>query len=405
MNFSFKKNIVVIVIAAILAMGVGGAAVIIGISSTPANRISPYMDAAERYLSEMNYEQAIIEFEKALEIEPMNVDAYLGIAEAYMALGDTDKAIAALDEGIAKTGSDKLRDKLEEIRNGLKPVTTEAEVTTVSGAEGAAVTITPAETTIAVTTVDEVTSETIGETVAVDTETEPEIVTTTTTTATGIMIPANVVMIGGVEYPLDTVIIEGTPLSPNRLVDFDLNALGWEPYCPEELSDLFMKINHPEFVELYLGADVLNVAASVAGSSICRYDAAKITVTEESGYKTTYIETGYSFDSFYSLCLDYLTEAHSKQILKSNAIAVYNGELWHMEGGIGSDLSLKHQEYTLLNSTNNSVEIQKTNYHSDDYESPYDPNKRDQYDTSNYTLKFELTNKGWRVSETFPWFA
>ena len=144
------------------------------------------LQLADRYLSEQNYEQAIIEFEKVLEIEPMNVDAYLGLAEAYMALGQTDKAVRILEEGIEKTDNDRLKDKLEEIRESLKPVTTEAEVTvtvtvtapvpvettadvTTVGATTAAVT-TVAETTAAVTTVEETATEEIT--------TKPEITTT-----------------------------------------------------------------------------------------------------------------------------------------------------------------------------------------------------------------------------------
>lgn len=116
-DFSFKKNIIVIVIAAVLALGIGSAAVAIGISSIPANRVSRYMGAAERYLSELNYEQAIIEFQKILEIEPMNADAYIGLANAYLGLDNTDKALETLRKGFEFTGDEQLQTLINEIMN------------------------------------------------------------------------------------------------------------------------------------------------------------------------------------------------------------------------------------------------------------------------------------------------
>ena len=113
--FSSKKNIVIIALAGVLALGIGGTAAAVGISNTSANRVSRYMGAAERYLSEMNYEQAIIEFQRILEIDPMNADAYLGISEAYMALGDIDNAVETLRTGLEQTGDDRIREKLNEL--------------------------------------------------------------------------------------------------------------------------------------------------------------------------------------------------------------------------------------------------------------------------------------------------
>ena len=112
-GFSSKKNIIIIALAGVLALGIGGTAAAVGISNAPANRVSRYMGAAERYLSEMNYEQAVIEFQRILEIEPMNVDAYLGMAEAYIAMGDIDNAIETLRTGYEKTGDIGIKEKLD----------------------------------------------------------------------------------------------------------------------------------------------------------------------------------------------------------------------------------------------------------------------------------------------------
>ena len=82
---------------------------------TTAISTSDTLAAAERYLSELNYEQAIIEFDKILEVEPKNVDAYLGKAEAYIALGNTEAALSALREGYEQTGDERLKTRLDEM--------------------------------------------------------------------------------------------------------------------------------------------------------------------------------------------------------------------------------------------------------------------------------------------------
>ncbi|MCD8106455.1 MAG: tetratricopeptide repeat protein [Oscillospiraceae bacterium] len=61
---------------------------------------STYLDLGEKYLTDLNYEQAIVYFNKLIEVEPKNTRAYTGAAEAYAAMGDTASAIAILEQGI-----------------------------------------------------------------------------------------------------------------------------------------------------------------------------------------------------------------------------------------------------------------------------------------------------------------
>ena len=77
--------------------------------------ISDTFSVAEHYLSEMKYEQAIIEFDKILSVEPKNVDAYLGKAEAYIALGEVDNAVKTLQTGFEQTGDERIKTKLDEL--------------------------------------------------------------------------------------------------------------------------------------------------------------------------------------------------------------------------------------------------------------------------------------------------
>ena len=113
-------------------------------------------DLGVRYLSEGNYEEAIIAFTAVIEIDPKNADAYLGRANAYIGSGETEKNLAAaledyqsvlelddtstdaylgiadvyirqgeyekaqdiLEKGFEKTGDQSIANKLEEIKAG-----------------------------------------------------------------------------------------------------------------------------------------------------------------------------------------------------------------------------------------------------------------------------------------------
>ena len=54
-------------------------------------------DLGVRYLSEGNYEEAIIAFTAAIEIDPNRVDAYIGLADTYLVIGDYVSAAAVWD--------------------------------------------------------------------------------------------------------------------------------------------------------------------------------------------------------------------------------------------------------------------------------------------------------------------
>ena len=61
-------------------------------------------DLGVRYLSEGNYEEAIIAFTVAIEIDPKRAEAYIGLADAYTGQGDMEKAQAVLEKAIEAVG-------------------------------------------------------------------------------------------------------------------------------------------------------------------------------------------------------------------------------------------------------------------------------------------------------------
>jgi tetratricopeptide (TPR) repeat protein len=60
---------------------------------------SELLDLGEKYLLDMDYEQAIVYFEQLIAIEPRNQRGYTGLAEAYLALDEVDDAIDILHDG------------------------------------------------------------------------------------------------------------------------------------------------------------------------------------------------------------------------------------------------------------------------------------------------------------------
>ena len=75
-------------------------------------------DLGMRCLNEGNYQEAVIAFEAAIEIDPKRPEAYLGAAEAYIAADDIDAAIAILEKGYAATNDETLKKRLDEIKSG-----------------------------------------------------------------------------------------------------------------------------------------------------------------------------------------------------------------------------------------------------------------------------------------------
>ena len=71
-----------------------------------------------RYLSEGNYEEAIIAFEAAIKIDPKRPEAYLQEAYAYVGMGDLEAAKAILERGYGRTKDEGLLKKLKEFENG-----------------------------------------------------------------------------------------------------------------------------------------------------------------------------------------------------------------------------------------------------------------------------------------------
>lgn len=128
-----KKWIIPVIIGGglLLLAGVAALVVVIVSSGAPKHALKKQLGLGEKYLTDLDYENAILAYEGAILIDPKNTDAYLGLGEAYLKLAeekqsedDYDAAMTLLDTGISKlqegldnTGDEEIKKKLDEIED------------------------------------------------------------------------------------------------------------------------------------------------------------------------------------------------------------------------------------------------------------------------------------------------
>ena len=82
-----KKWLLPAIIAVIVVVAAVATAAIYNL---PANRLNRQLVLAEKYMSELNYDAAILAYKAAIEIDPKNVEAYHGAVEAYSLADNKD---------------------------------------------------------------------------------------------------------------------------------------------------------------------------------------------------------------------------------------------------------------------------------------------------------------------------
>ena len=73
------------------------------------------LSLGEKYLLEMDYEQALVHFTKLIEVEPMNPRGYTGAAEVYVTLRQYDNAVVILQKGYDLTGNPAIEQMLQHV--------------------------------------------------------------------------------------------------------------------------------------------------------------------------------------------------------------------------------------------------------------------------------------------------
>lgn len=109
-----NKNLIIFVLAAIAVV-----AVVVLLLTVPksakADKLTQQLDLGEKYLSELNYEQAVIAYNAAIEIDPKSADAYVGLVETYIAQGEYDMAETVVGQAIEELGENDESNGVKEI--------------------------------------------------------------------------------------------------------------------------------------------------------------------------------------------------------------------------------------------------------------------------------------------------
>lgn len=109
---------IVLICIAIFVLFMGG--------NASARKVAELLDLGNKYLTEQDYEQAVVTFQEIIEIDPKCEEAYRGLADAYVAMDDYESAIDILQKGIEQTESEELAAYLEEIKETYERIQEEA---------------------------------------------------------------------------------------------------------------------------------------------------------------------------------------------------------------------------------------------------------------------------------------
>lgn len=77
-----------------------------------ASQVEEQLKLGEKYLTEENYEEAIVAFSKVIELDPKAGRAYIGMADAYERSGEAQKAVDILEEGYAQVPGEEIKTEL-----------------------------------------------------------------------------------------------------------------------------------------------------------------------------------------------------------------------------------------------------------------------------------------------------
>ena len=103
-----KKNLLIIILVALVAIvALLFIAMILGKNYLHNN----YLTMGQKYMDELAYDDAIIAYKKAIQMDPKSYDAYNGLAIAYEANGDPLMAAKTLEIAYAKVRNEVYKDR------------------------------------------------------------------------------------------------------------------------------------------------------------------------------------------------------------------------------------------------------------------------------------------------------
>ena len=129
-----KKWLIPVIIGAVFAIAVLIVITAVVVTTAPKRALNKQLDLGEKYLSDLDYENAILAYEEALKIDPKCEEAYLKLSSIYISLAEEkqaakdyegasdlfNKAADVVQEGVNQTGSQQIKDELEEVNREIQ---------------------------------------------------------------------------------------------------------------------------------------------------------------------------------------------------------------------------------------------------------------------------------------------
>ncbi|MDO5520373.1 MAG: tetratricopeptide repeat protein [bacterium] len=116
------RTLIVIAILIIVIL-FGGVGTFVVENAKTRREVSKQLSLGDNFLEELNYEQAILAYKKAITIDDKSVETYKKLAVAYKANEEIEKAMDTLRKGYNETNEKSLKDLLavyEEIQEHEK---------------------------------------------------------------------------------------------------------------------------------------------------------------------------------------------------------------------------------------------------------------------------------------------
>lgn len=110
-----KRKIILIVLSSLLVIMIGIIAFLLINNHMLVSQYTANISQAEKYLQTKDYEDALVAYKQALELDPDSEDPYLGLANTYVAMGDKKNAVSILNKGLDRMDSSKLRTLLKQL--------------------------------------------------------------------------------------------------------------------------------------------------------------------------------------------------------------------------------------------------------------------------------------------------
>lgn len=107
-NGKRTKLLLIILIGLLVLVAAVGAVLLVN-AKMKEKGYSEAISSAEKYLAQNNYEDAIVEYKKAISLNPEEPDVYIDLANVYVEQDEISKAKSILKRGYSKTNSPKIK--------------------------------------------------------------------------------------------------------------------------------------------------------------------------------------------------------------------------------------------------------------------------------------------------------